>query len=125
MLESIYFGSTRRKEQMYKVVIWGTGQTYHHYINMGKLQEIIKKIRGCIADNEHLYDYLDGYSYIESKQLNVKEYDYVIVATRKYFMEVVKEAQQLGFDREQIIPIKVFAMPCFCLLYTSDAADDR
>lgn len=43
----------------------------------------------------------------------MKEYDYVIVATRKYFMEVVKEAQQLGFDREQIIPIKVFAMPCF------------
>ena len=33
---------------MYKVVIWGTGQTYHHYINMGKLQEIIKKIRGVL-----------------------------------------------------------------------------
>lgn len=101
---------------MYKIAIWGTGRIYDHYINTVKYQELLGKIRGgdiYITGKENLYDFLDGYRYLNLQQLKAENIDYIVVATDQFFNEVVGEAKQLGFDREHILPIRIFAMPCF------------
>ncbi len=99
---------------MYKVIIWGTGEIYNRYINSLKLQEKSGHIEVVgITDRDGFYKYLDGYKFIEKDQIDVKEIDYVIVATETYCDEVIATAQKLGFGRECIFPIRVFSMPCF------------
>lgn len=100
---------------MYKIVIWGAGQTYNQYINLVKMQELRGKIYGggYYTAKEKLYDYLDGYRYVAPENLAVADIDYVVVASEKYFEEIVREAMRLGFERERILPVKVFAIPNF------------
>lgn len=99
---------------MYKVIIWGMGRTYNQYINMIKLQEVLGKIRGGgITGKEPLYEYLDGYKYIPPDRLVSSDFDYVIAASDHFFEEIAIEAEQLGFEREQILPIRIFGIPGF------------
>lgn len=99
---------------MYKVIIWGMGKIYNQYINSLKLQEFLSNIEIVgITGRERLYDYLDGYRYIEPCEIGKLHIDYVIVATEGYYNEVIIEAEHMGFNRENIFPIRIFAIPCF------------
>lgn len=99
---------------MYKVIIWGTGKVYNRYLNCLKMQELMGNLYVCgITDKEKIYNWLDGYRYVEHEQINVKDVDYVIIAAEYYYEEIVNEAEKIGFDREHIFPIRIFSIPCF------------
>ena len=99
---------------MYRVIIWGTGRDYNHYCNSIKLQELSGKIQITgITGKEKLYDCLDGYKYIERNLIKSYETDYIIAATGRYFDEIVTECENMGFDREHVLPVRVFSLPCF------------
>lgn len=100
---------------MHRIAVWGVGSVYNRYFNALKLQEIQGKIRGggIYTGREGLYERLDGYRYVPPERLAMEEIDYIVVASERYFGEIVEEAESLGFDRERILPIKIFAIPYF------------
>lgn len=99
---------------MYRIVIWGMGKTYSRYINCLKLQETLGSIEvSGITGKNKLYDYLDGYPYIAPHEIDVQSVDYLIVASEDYLEEIITEAGHIGFERECIFPIGIFALPCF------------
>ncbi len=99
---------------MYRIVIWGVGKTYNRYVNCLKLQETLGSIEvSGITGKNKLYDYLDGYPYIAPHEIDVQSVDYLIVASEDYSEEITTEAIHIGFERECIFPIGIFALPRF------------
>ena len=57
--------------------------------------------------------------------LNLKKWDYGASFSNDHSVQVDKgEAKQLKASQKQILTIRVWNLSNFCLLYTSDAADE-
>lgn len=99
---------------MYKVIIWGLGADYHTFYNLIKYEELKGNIDiVAVADKNKWQTTVDGYNAISVKEIGNYEFDYIIVTSTKYYRDIVNEAIQLKIDRDLLIPIRVFQIPCF------------
>lgn len=101
---------------MYKVIIWGTGETYNEYLNLIKYEEMKGSIAVvAITSNEtYIRNYLDGIPFICKNEISKCEYDYCLVAIKNPdIIKIKKEALELGISVEKIIPIRVLSIPYF------------
>lgn len=100
---------------MKKCLIWGMAEVYNETVLSVKYHEIKNnfKVMG-ITSNATIYEEFDGYKYINKKDINPKEFDFVIVmAKNKEYHEIIQEALNLGFKRECIIKSDVVNNPLF------------
>ncbi len=99
---------------MYRVLIWGCGLYYSKYINLIKYQEILGEIEIIgVTGRDKLYDYLDGYSFIQLENIEKDNADYIIVTSEKNYNEISVTARKFGFKEEQLIIARVFGLPGF------------
>lgn len=106
----------RKENEMYKVVIWGIGNDYETIYNQLLVEQYKGNIRveALVARREDIYvNRRDGHPIIAKEQLRECEFDYVIVASSRFFDEIVIEAISIGIDRKKIINGKVFLIPNF------------
>lgn len=99
---------------MLKCLIWGIGRDYDRYINLVKFHEITNEIKviGIIC-NETYLNTLDGYKIINKETVKDIEYDVLLIASVDKFLEILDEAIQVGFDKDEIINIKALEIPNF------------
>lgn len=98
----------------YKILIWGCGQEYDKSINMIKYQELLGSIRVVgITGSEAFYARLDGYKMFKISDIKNIVFDYILVASDKYFSGIYKEAVNLGIKEDQILPVRIFQLPGF------------
>ncbi len=88
---------------MKKCLLWGTGKVYVDNIKTIEKYESMNAIE-VIAVTSNEYDERDyGYKYIHKSGIDVNDYDFVIVMSKKY-IEIEHEAVEMGFSVEQIVP---------------------
>jgi len=98
----------------YRCIIWGTGIDYDTHINLIKYQELIGDIEIVgVTSNQAIYQKVDQIPFISKQDLRNIEFDLLIVASRKFFLEIQKEAVSLGMDHENVVNIKIFSLPNF------------
>jgi len=99
-----------------EVIVWGIGEEYLKNVNAIdreiikgniKLKYFVSKEKCC--DKIHSIEVISPYSLSQV----VKNDLYVIVCSSKYYQEIRKEAIDLGFRENQLIPIRVFNIPYF------------
>lgn len=101
---------------MYKILIWGTGETYNDYLNLIRYEEMKGSFEVvAITSNEnYIWKYLDGYQFVPKNELSECEYDFCLVAMKKCTIEEIRnEASELGIPIEKIIPARVLGIPYF------------
>ncbi len=92
------------------VILWGIGNVYNQHINTLRYFELKKEITiiGVTALEVPLYRCLDGYPIIKKENLKEIDYDYIIIMSDKFFLEIVEIAFSYGVLRQQILPYRVF-----------------
>lgn len=96
---------------MRKIVIWGMGADYeriHSQLRFECLKGNIDII-ALVARKEDIYmSMLDGISVITKDKLVNYKFDYLVIASREYFNEILEEVLQLHVDRDRVINGMVF-----------------
>ncbi len=97
-----------------KVLIWGTGADYDHYLNNIKYEELKGNIevKGVIS-NDKYFKKIDGYSRLEKGDIKNIVYDYILVASINKFAEIVDEAFSLEIERKRLLKITIFQLSNF------------
>lgn len=99
---------------VYKIIIWGTGDEYHKLYNIVKYEELKKNIEiVAIVDKNKWQRKLDGYPVIFPKEVLEYEYDFIVVSSSKYYLEIIDEAVSVGVKRECLIHGRILHIPCF------------
>lgn len=100
---------------MYRCVLWGTGRTFTDSLNTIKLLELSGKIKVCaITDSCRIYSEVFGYKYFQKSELTKIDFDTIILTvSRKRYVEVMSEAEEIGISVNKIIPISAFNIPGF------------
>lgn len=95
-------------------VIWGYGKTYNQNLNLVKYQEIQNHIKIVGITGENIYHKsIDGYPVVSIWELDMVNFDYLVIAAEKYYREICEEATKLGIERNTIIDIRAFGIPNF------------
>lgn len=107
----------RTGEKLYRVLIWGTGSEYKKYVERIKLQELSEYIFVVgITSNETSKKEIDGYTFYEKEDIRNINFDYIFLAIGDMLAsEVILEANRMGVDTEQILPVQLLAIPEFNL----------
>ena len=102
-------------DNIYNVLLWGTGIVFQRNIQLIKFLESQSMISVvAITSNDKIYANLFGYSFIEKKNISVNELNKVIImATDSTYDAIHKEAIEIGFVENDLIPIKVVGLAGF------------
>lgn len=101
---------------MKKCVIWGMGEDYYKILNQLIFEEYKGNITvlGAVCKKEDRYcSYRDGYPVYIKEELFEIDYDYIIIASQKYFSEILTEISALGISRKKVINGQKFLIPLF------------
>lgn len=101
---------------MKRVVIWGIGNDYEKIVNQIKYEELKGNIQvEALVSRRDLNwcDHRDGYLLISKEELCGKEYDFLIIASSKFYSDIKKEAIELNIPEHKIIDGSIFNMPLF------------
>lgn len=100
---------------MKRCLIWGTGTYFNDNIHLLQYYEQCGQIKIIgVTSNESFYNSILGYSFIEKCNIDVNEFDVVIVMShRKNFSAIKRNAILRGIDAEKIVPIYVMSLPKF------------
>lgn len=101
---------------MRKVIIWGIGREYEAMIN--QIQYEISKgnleVSALIArPGDIIGNTLDGFKLIKKEDIWTYEFDYLIITSSRWYMDIKNEAVLLGVDENIIINGRVFKLPLF------------
>lgn len=98
-----------------KCLIWGTGGDYQKLYNLIKFEELKGNISiEAIVSKDFFCPRYDGYDVISLTEVPQKKFDYIIVASSKYYNEIVADAEKLlGNIREKIVDGRVMNIPGF------------
>lgn len=101
---------------MDKVIIWGTGNDYERIINQIQF-EVYKgniEVVALVSKEDSVWaKEKDGYSLIGPDGIKEREYDFIVVVSSKYFMQIKQEAQNYGATENQIVNGLIFLKPLF------------
>lgn len=100
-----------------KVILWGMGEyfqkewpCYQTEMKKGNIE-----ILGIIGEDDtfDLSSYSNKLLKIPRNRISEFEYDYLVIASRKYFFQIYREARSYGVNKEKIIDGMVFMLPAF------------
>lgn len=97
---------------MQEVILWGTGKTFNHYINLIKYHEIINNIKVVgVVSNTTVFADVAGYRYIDKKEIAKYKFDIVIYfGDEKKIKEMKEEAKSVGICEEKIVLYKMLTV---------------
>lgn len=99
---------------MKKCIIWGMGQDYEAIASHIKFEILKNNLTvTAIVSKNIITDNYDGYQVIQSDRLHDCEFDYIIVASKRYFYEIRQEILNKGIDENKIIQGWVFQLSNF------------
>lgn len=100
---------------MRRCLIWGTGTSFRENIRLVQYYEQNEQIKIVgITSNESFYMNILGYPFVEKCNVDIKEFDIVIVMSNyNNFKEIKTEVMLKGVPEEGIIPIFAITMPGF------------
>lgn len=98
---------------MLRVLLWGMGKEYNTNINSIKYFETTNQFEviGVISSENHSFRQLDGYRVYNDTELNLIDYDYIIVMSEKYFKDIQHNLITRKVDKKKIISYKVLLLP--------------
>ncbi len=99
-----------------KCLIWGSGEDYQKLYNLIKYEELKGNISiVAIVSKDFDGRMYDGYRVISLAEISTNiEFDYIIVASSKYYYDILIDAEKLlGNIREKIVDGKVMNIPGF------------
>ena len=82
---------------MLRVLLWGMGKEYNTNINSIKYFETTNQF--------------EGYRVYNDTELNLIDYDYIIVMSEKYFKDIQHNLITRKVDKKKIISYKVLLLP--------------
>jgi uncharacterized protein (DUF1919 family) len=103
---------------MRKCVIWNGGDIYEAIINQVKFEELKGNLNCAAILSKSMARFIkkrDGYDVIGKEDLYSLEFDYLIIAAKDYYKEILAEAIAMGIPREKIINCRVLQIPNFDL----------
>jgi len=99
-----------------KVVIWGIGNDYEVILNQIKF-EMLKNNLTCEAlicrDKDAYAEKKDGFRIVKASDFCNLQFDYLIIASARYYKEIKEEAVRQGIESDRIIDGSVFRLPLF------------
>lgn len=99
-----------------KVIVWGIGNDYEMILNQ-LMYEILKKNLTCealVCREKDIYaDSKDGFRIIKKSEIMNFQYDYIVISSSQYFIEIKKEIMDLGIAESKVIDGSVFKQPLF------------
>ena len=99
-----------------KVIVWGIGNDYEMILNQ-LMYEILKKNLTCealVCREKDIYaDSKDGCRIIKKSEIMNFQYDYIVISSSQYFIEIKKEIMDLGIAESKVIDGSVFKQPLF------------
>lgn len=99
---------------MKRCILWGLGQDYEELSSRVQL-EVLKENISIVAIicKNRITDNYDGYKVITSEMLSEYEYDYIIIMSTKYFVEIKQEIIDKGIDENRVINGRAFRISNF------------
>lgn len=101
---------------MTKVVIWGMGEDYEALLNQVNF-EIYKgnlEVIAVVCRKEDRYcTRRDGFAVVAKEDIRHLNFEYIIVASGRFYQEIKAEAVEMGIGEEKIINGSVFRRPLF------------
>lgn len=101
---------------MRKVLIWGSGRDYNQLFNLLKCEETKKNIEIVgIVSKDKWQKRLDGTDVLKPDDIAEMgiAFDYIIVASSRYYDQIVRNAIERGIERNKIINGRVIYTPYF------------
>lgn len=96
-----------------KCLIWGCGQDYQQLYNLIKYEELKGNISiEAIVTKDLFRAVYDGWKVISIAEVFEIEFDYIIVASSKYYDEIMADAEKRGI-RDKIVDGRVMHIPGF------------
>lgn len=100
----------------YKCIVWGLGKDYNQLISVLKYYIACGNIDVVgVTSNQKLYSVVDGFNYVEPKNILQMNFDFIIVASIKKFTEIKKDILKLNIPESKILSMKAFFIPEFDL----------
>ena len=100
----------------HKCIVWGIGNDYEKIVNQLQF-EVAKgniQIEALVARKQDIIESsLDGMRLISKFELRNIKFDFLIISSSVYYMEIYKEALEMGIMEEQIIKGEVMNIPLF------------
>lgn len=99
-----------------RLILWGIGKVYNTILNLLKVYEKSDQIEivGITARDLPDFKYLDSYRLLNLKELQAESYDYIMVLSNDYFVEIVKLAMEFAnVPREKIVSYHILEIPYF------------
>lgn len=99
-----------------RLILWGIGKIYNSMINLLKFYDEADQIEivGITAQYLPDFEYLDNYQLISLKEVQIAEYDYVMVLSDDYFVEIVDSAMRMAdVPRDKIVSYHIMEIPYF------------
>lgn len=103
------------KDNIKKCLIWGTGIYFRNNIRLIKYYEQLEEIKIIgVTSNDSFYDNILNYPFIKKSDIPTIDFDILIImAEKKVFLDIKKEAIAMGINEYNIIPINVISLPGF------------
>lgn len=101
---------------MYKIILWGMGNEYEsilNQINFERYKNNILVVGVVVRYEDKFCEYRDGFKIITKDEIGIMDYDYVVVTSSKYYLDILNEALNIGVKRNVIINGKVMKLPLF------------
>jgi len=97
----------------YKVILWGLGEQYNHLLNSIRYYELYgaMDIIGATDRRLQAYSEFDGYRIVDTSDIAWMDFDFIIVFSSKYYMEIREEITAIGIAGEKIISYKFLFLP--------------
>ena len=99
-----------------RLILWGIGKIYNSMINLLKFYDEADQIEivGITAQYLPDFEYLDNYQLISLKEVQIADYDYVMVLSDDYFVEIVDSAMRMAdVPRDKIVSYHIMEIPYF------------
>lgn len=99
---------------MKKCLVWGAGNEYNLACNQLLFEELKNNLSvEAIISKDKYAKYIDGKLLIDKRDICNYDYDYIIIFNLSRYLDIKKEAIEVGVPENKIINGKVFNIPYF------------
>lgn len=100
--------------KMTRILIWGIGRDYNRHLNLLKYWEHQNiEIVGITDKNLPDVETIDGWKVVKIEQLNQIEFDYILVMSEKFYLEILSDISKNGIKKNKIMSCKILDIPYF------------
>ncbi len=96
-----------------RLLIYGLGLNYNNTVNALHYFEMRGDIEILAVTDKKLPDgsKFDGYDLITREEAIKIDYNYIVITSDRFFHEIVNELEEMGIDKEKILPARIFLLP--------------